>query len=138
VEVERFRAKHALGLDPGVGTGSRKENASKQKTQIEDSNLGAPSISSHPRSNSLSSWEQTGDLRVAFRWERAVAGKSEFVDMISEATRQGRRKVGPRVAEPEAKETSRLSNWPPDRWQQWRMETLTPWKIRSWKFKNWD
>jgi hypothetical protein len=26
----RFRAKHALGLDPGVGTGSREENASKQ------------------------------------------------------------------------------------------------------------
>jgi hypothetical protein len=27
--LERFRAKHALGLDPGVDTGSRKENASK-------------------------------------------------------------------------------------------------------------
>src|ERR1700727_2603377 len=26
---KRFRAKHALGLDPGVGTGSREENASK-------------------------------------------------------------------------------------------------------------
>jgi hypothetical protein len=76
-------------------------------------------------------------LRVAFREERAVADKSEFVDMISEATRQSRRVVR-RAAEPEAKETSRLSNWPPNRWQQWRMETLTPWKIRSWKFKNWD
>ena len=31
-ELERFRAKHALGLDPGVGAGSRKENASRQKT----------------------------------------------------------------------------------------------------------
>jgi hypothetical protein len=31
--LERFRAKHALGLDPGVGTGSREENASKQKTR---------------------------------------------------------------------------------------------------------
>ena len=29
--LERFRAKHALGLDPEVDTGSRKENASKQK-----------------------------------------------------------------------------------------------------------
>jgi hypothetical protein len=27
----RFRAKHALGLDPGAGTGSREENASKQE-----------------------------------------------------------------------------------------------------------
>jgi hypothetical protein len=77
-------------------------------------------------------------LRVAFRWERAVADKSEFVDMISEATRQSRRKIRPRAVEAEANETSRLSNWPPDRWRQWRMETLTPWKIRSWKFKNWD
>ncbi|RZN28111.1 hypothetical protein CWO90_24000 [Bradyrhizobium sp. Leo121] len=30
---ERFRAKHALGLDPRVGTGSREENASKQKSR---------------------------------------------------------------------------------------------------------
>jgi hypothetical protein len=30
--LERFQAKHALGLDPGVGTGSREENASKQET----------------------------------------------------------------------------------------------------------
>ncbi len=29
--LERFPAKHALGLDPGVDTGSREENASKQK-----------------------------------------------------------------------------------------------------------
>jgi hypothetical protein len=27
--VERFRAKHALGLDPWADTGSREENASK-------------------------------------------------------------------------------------------------------------
>jgi hypothetical protein len=31
--LERFRARHALGLDPGVGTGSREENASKQETR---------------------------------------------------------------------------------------------------------
>ena len=31
--LERFPAKHALGLDPGVGPGSRKENASKQKAR---------------------------------------------------------------------------------------------------------
>ncbi|MBU6458845.1 MAG: hypothetical protein KGQ48_15115, partial [Bradyrhizobium sp.] len=31
--LERFRAKHALGLDPWVDTGSRKENASKQESR---------------------------------------------------------------------------------------------------------
>jgi hypothetical protein len=31
---KRFRAKHALGLDPGVDPGSRKENASKEKIKI--------------------------------------------------------------------------------------------------------
>ena len=68
-----------------------------------------------------------------------MADKSEFVDMIREATRQSRRRAMPRVVEPAAvKETSRLSHWPPDRWEQWRIETLTPWKLRSWKFKNWD
>jgi hypothetical protein len=64
--------------------------------------------------------------------------KSEFVDMISEATRQSRRRVMPRVIKAEVKETSRLSHWTPDRWEQWRLETLTPWKLRAWKFKNWD
>jgi len=43
----------------------------------------------------------------------------------------------PRAIEPDVKETSRLSHWPPDRWVQWRMETLTPWKMKPWKFKNW-
>jgi hypothetical protein len=73
------------------------------------------------------------------REERAMADKPEFVDIISEATRQTRRRIIRRVVESEeVKETSRLSYWPPDRWQQWRMETLTPWKLRAWKFKNWD
>jgi hypothetical protein len=80
-------------------------------------------------------WQREGE---AFRQERAMADKPEFVDMISEATRQMRRRAMPRVAAPEVKETSRLSHWPPDRWVQWRMETLTPWKLKSWKFKNWD
>ena len=31
--LERFRAKHALGLDPGVESGSREENASKQESR---------------------------------------------------------------------------------------------------------
>jgi len=75
---------------------------------------------------------------VTFREEREVADKPEFVDMIAQATRQSRRRIMPRIVEPEVKETSRLSHWPPDRWTQWRIETLTPWKLKSWKFKNWD
>jgi hypothetical protein len=69
-----------------------------------------------------------------------MADKSEFVDMISEATRQSRRRAMLRVIDPapEVKETSRLSHWPPERWTQWRMEHLTPWKLKPWKFKNWD
>jgi hypothetical protein len=78
------------------------------------------------------------DLRASLREERAMADKSEFVDMISDATRQVRRHIVRRAVEPAVKETSRLSRWPPDRWEQWRMETLTPWKLRAWKFKNWD
>jgi hypothetical protein len=70
--------------------------------------------------------------------EREMADKPEFVDMISDATRQSRRRVVRRAVEPVVKETSRLSHWPPDRWVQWRLETLTPWKLRAWKFKNWD
>jgi hypothetical protein len=100
------------------------------------------STSSHPRSYSLSSWEQTGRLTEgeAFREERIVADKPEFVDMISEATHQARRRVIRRVVEPEpdVNERSRLSHWPPDRWLQWRLETLTPWKLKSWKFRNWS
>jgi hypothetical protein len=36
---KRFQAKHALGLDPGVDTGSRKENASKQDIKSLGSDL---------------------------------------------------------------------------------------------------
>ena len=32
-QLERFQAKHALGLDPGVKTGSRQENASNQESR---------------------------------------------------------------------------------------------------------
>ncbi|WGR94813.1 hypothetical protein MTX26_01875 [Bradyrhizobium sp. ISRA443] len=69
-----------------------------------------------------------------------MAEKREFVDMISEATRQKRRRAAPRIIDPlpEVKQTSRLSHWPPERWTQWRMENLTPWKIKSWKLKDWD
>jgi hypothetical protein len=67
-----------------------------------------------------------------------VADKPEFVDMISEATRQMRRRTKTVVIEPVVKERSRMSHWPPARMVQWRLENLTPWKLKSWKFKNWD
>ena len=67
-----------------------------------------------------------------------MAEKSEFVDMISEATRQSRRSFPTRIDAPVVKERSRLGHWPPDRMVQWRLENLTPWKLKSWKFKNWD
>ena len=64
-----------------------------------------------------------------------MADKSEFVDMISEATQQARRRTRIVDLPPAAatKETSRLSHWPPEHWQQWRMEKLTPWKIKPWE-----
>ena len=62
-----------------------------------------------------------------------MADKPVFVDMISEATRQNRRSFAPRIIEPEVKERSRLGHWPPRRWTQWRLETLTPWKVKPWK-----
>ena len=69
-----------------------------------------------------------------------MADKPEFVDMISEATKQLRRRTTPRIVDllPIAtKETSRLSHWPPEQWDRWRMETLTPWKIKPWLGKDW-
>jgi hypothetical protein len=69
-----------------------------------------------------------------------VADKPEFVDMISEATTQSWRRTKSRIVDLPAaapvKETSRLSHRS-DRVEQWRLENLTPWKIRSWKFKDW-
>jgi hypothetical protein len=70
-----------------------------------------------------------------------VTDKPEFVDMISEATRQVRRRTTPRIVDLQpiaTKEASRLSHWPPEHWQQWRMETLTPWKLKPWRGKDWD
>jgi hypothetical protein len=68
-----------------------------------------------------------------------MANKPEFVDLISDRTQQNWRRQIKRVVEPEAKEERRLSNWPPDRMEQWRLVNLTPWKIklRAWKFKDW-
>ena len=69
-----------------------------------------------------------------------MTDKAEFVDMISEATQQLRRRSMPRVVDLSTapKETSRLGHWPPEHWEQWRMEAMTPWKIKPWRGKDWD
>ncbi|WP_027554456.1 hypothetical protein [Bradyrhizobium sp. Cp5.3] len=68
-----------------------------------------------------------------------MANKPEYVDLISEATRQNRRRAAPLriVAKPEAEETSKLSRWPPAMLRQWKLETLARWKPASWKLKDW-
>ena len=69
-----------------------------------------------------------------------MADKPEFVDMISEATPQSRRRIMPRIVDlPTAARSRkpRVSVMPSDHLEQWRMEKLTPWKIKSWKFKDW-
>jgi hypothetical protein len=67
--------------------------------------------------------------------------KPEYVDIISEATRQNRRRAMPVDVDPmpASKPASRMAHKPPHM-ERWRMETLTPWKIniKSWKFVNWD
>ena len=73
-----------------------------------------------------------------------MADKPVFVDLIGEATRQNRRRAMPVDVDPlpsssNSKPLSRMSHTPP-RLERWRLETLTPWKIKmkSWKFVNWD
>jgi hypothetical protein len=63
-----------------------------------------------------------------------MADKPEFVDIISEATKQSRRRPAARMVDlpaPAAKETSRLSHRS-ERLEQWRVENFTPWKIKPW------
>ncbi len=67
-----------------------------------------------------------------------MAEKPEFVDTIVEATRQKYRRVMPRVVKKAVvKEESRISHWPPEHLLQWRLENLTPWKIKRWQLKDW-
>ena len=67
-----------------------------------------------------------------------MANKPDYVDLISEATRQNRGRAIPRViAKPEVEETSRLSHWPPAMFKQWKFENLMRWKSASWKLKDW-
>ena len=69
-----------------------------------------------------------------------MVDKAEFVDMISEATKQSRRSNQSRMVDLPSvvpgRETSRLSHRS-ERLEQWRLENITPWKIKSWKFKHW-
>jgi hypothetical protein len=72
-----------------------------------------------------------------------MANKPEFVDLVSDRTRQNYRRPAAVkkvvAADSEPVEERRLSHWPPERMEQWRLVNLTPWKIklRSWKFKDW-
>ena len=62
-----------------------------------------------------------------------MADKPEFVDMISEATRQNRRSFTPRIIEPEVKEKSRLGHWPPRRWTQLAAGDVPAMEVKPWK-----
>ena len=66
-----------------------------------------------------------------------MADKPEFVDIISEATRQVRRRIVRRVVAPEVKEKSRLGHRS-NGMEQWRVQTFTPWKLKPWNWKDWD
>lgn len=70
-----------------------------------------------------------------------MANKPEFVDLISDRTRQNYRRPIKKVVavDDDPVEEKRLSHWPPDRMEQWRLVNLTPWKmkLKSWKFKDW-
>ncbi|WP_024514838.1 hypothetical protein [Bradyrhizobium sp. Tv2a-2] len=76
-----------------------------------------------------------------------MADKSRYVDLIGDATRQKRRRreeshvVAKTVFdEPEEPQPERrLSNWPPARFAKWRLENITPWKmkVKGWTYKDW-
>ena len=65
-------------------------------------------------------------------WDAGHSGRKE-VSPDYKATRQSRRRATTVLIEPEVKERSRLSHWPPQRWVDWRMETFQPWKLKPWK-----
>ena len=68
-----------------------------------------------------------------------MADKPEYVDLISDATRQNRRNAA-RIVDLDpvvSKKTSRLGHRS-ERFEAWRLETFTPWKLKTWKFKDWE
>ena len=67
-----------------------------------------------------------------------MAKKAEFVDTISAATQQRWRRPEKRLSEPAVvEERSRLSHWPPASITEWRLENLTPWKMKGWQIRLW-
>ncbi len=68
-----------------------------------------------------------------------MVNKPEYVDLVSEATRQHHRRVAPRIVtrKAEVEETSRLSRWPPAMFREWKLQNLMPWKSAFGKFRNW-
>lgn len=66
-----------------------------------------------------------------------MADKPVFVDLISEATRQVRRRIVRQDVAPEAKQESRLAHRS-NGMAQWREQTFTPWKLKPWNWKDWD
>ena len=68
-----------------------------------------------------------------------MANKPEYVDLISAATPQHRRRAAPlrMMAKPEVEEASKLSRWPPAMFKQWKLENLTRWTSATWKLKDW-
>lgn len=60
-----------------------------------------------------------------------MTDKPSFVDTIEEATRQSRRRLFARTAEPAAKVQPRMSNWPPPRQRQWRLELFKSWRRKD-------
>jgi hypothetical protein len=65
-----------------------------------------------------------------------VADKPVLVDLISEATRQVRRRIVRRDVAPEAKQESPLAHRSSGM-TQWREQTFTPWKLKPWNWKDW-
>ena len=66
-----------------------------------------------------------------------MADKPVFVDLISEATRQVRRRIVRQAVAPEAKQESRLAHRP-NGMAHWRVQTFTPRKLKPWNWKDWD
>ena len=65
-----------------------------------------------------------------------MADKPVFVDLISEATRQVRRRIVRQDRGAEAKQNRGSVTGQRD--AQWREQTFTPWKLKPWNWKDWD
>jgi hypothetical protein len=71
--------------------------------------------------------------------DKADDNKPEYIDLFEETLlpspqRSAQQRV---VLEPVIKDKRRLSHWPPTHLEDWRAETLAPWRLRSRK-RDWD